>query len=94
MAENKKTKKLDEIIDRELSLDSLNEVSGGRIKLAGYGLLTAMMAQVKLLGKNKEECIKVLTEGWEEDCKFKTAFTDQTGADLQDAIDFINKNWR
>ena len=51
----------------ELSLDSLSEVSGGRVKLGGYALLTAMMAQYKALGKDKDYCIKVLQEGWETD---------------------------
>lgn len=85
MAEEKKTK--------ELSLDNLDEVSGGRIKLGGYALLTAMMAQMKALGKDKEHCIQALINGWETDCAFKTKFTDQTGDDLQKAIAFIDKNW-
>ena len=88
MTKDKTTFKLN-----ELSLDDLDEVSGGRIKLAGYGLLTAMINQVKALGKSKEECIQVLVEGWETDCAFKKLFTDQTGEDLQKAIDFINRTW-
>ncbi|MBR3252425.1 MAG: hypothetical protein IKF80_12030 [Erysipelotrichaceae bacterium] len=86
MAEEKKTK--------ELSLDNLDEVSGGRIKLAGYALLTAMMAQMKALGKDKDHCIEALKHGWETDSAFKTGFTDKTGDDLQKAIDFIEKNWK
>ena len=45
MEENKKIKKLDEIIDRELSLDSLNEASypsalaSGRRSYQRYGLM-------------------------------------------------------
>ncbi|MBQ1566283.1 MAG: hypothetical protein IIZ80_00140 [Erysipelotrichaceae bacterium] len=93
MTDVKKTNRLDEMLEKELSLDSLNEVSGGRVKIAGYALLTAMMAQMKALGKNKEYCIQALIDGWETDCKFKTAFTDQTGDDLQKAIDYINKTW-
>ena len=78
---------------KQLSLDDLSGISGGRIKLAGYGLLTAMIAQIKMLGKDKEECIQVLKDGWETDCEFKKLFTDQTGEDLQAAIDFINNVW-
>ena len=78
----------------ELSLDSISEVCGGRVKLGGYALLTAMMVQYKALGKDKDYCIKALQEGWETDCAFKTKFTDQTGDDLQAAIDFINDKWK
>ena len=77
----------------ELSLDNLDEVNGGRIKITGYGLLTAMIVQMKALGKDKDHCIETLRNGWETDCEFKTKFTDQTGEDLQKAIDFIEKNW-
>ena len=77
----------------ELSLDNLDEVNGGRIKITGYGLLTAMIVQMKALGKDKDHCIEALRNGWETDCEFKTKFTDQTGEDLQKAIDFIEKNW-
>ena len=79
---------------KELSLDNLDEVSGGRIKLAGYALLRAMIAQMKALGKDKNHCIEALKNGWETDSAFKTGFTDQTGDDLQKAIDFIEKNWK
>ena len=79
---------------KELSLDNLEEVSGGRIKLAGYALLRAMIAQMKGLGKDKDHCIEALKNGWETDSAFKTGFTDQTGDDLQNAIDFIEKNWK
>ena len=41
---------LDELLKNELSLDDLDEINGGRIKVAGYGLLTAMMAMQKKLG--------------------------------------------
>ena len=78
---------------KEISLDDLNEVSGGKVSIAGYGLLTAMVAQIKALGKTKEDALRVLTEGWEEDCEFKKRFTDQTGDDLQNAIDYINRIW-
>ena len=84
MAENKKN---------ELSLESLDEVSGGRIKLTGYALLTAFIAFVKANGHNLEEGLEMFTDGWEKDCEFKTRFTDATGEDLQKAIDFLKKNW-
>ena len=85
--------KLDDILNNEISLDDLSEISGGRIKLAGYGLLTAMMAQMKALGKDKDYCINALANGWQTDCEFKRFFTDQTNDDLQKAIEFIDKNW-
>ena len=93
MTKEKKTNELDEILKKELSLDNLDEVSGGRIKLSGYAILTAFILQMKALEKDKDYCIQSLKEGWESDCKFKTAFTDQTGDDLQQAIDFINATW-
>ena len=94
MSKENKTNELDRIVKKELSLDSLDEVSGGRIKVTGYALLRAMMAQMKVLGKDKDHCIQALKEGWDSDCEFKTKFTDQTGDDLQKAIDYIDKNWR
>ena len=93
MPKEKSTNKIDEILEKELSLDDLDEVSGGRIKLSGYAILTAIILQMKALGYDKEHCIQSLKDGWEENCKFKTAFTDQTGEDLQQAIDFINGTW-
>ena len=92
MAKEDKTK-LDNIVNNEISLDDLNEISGGRIKVAGYGVLTALIAQMKALGKDKEYCIEVLKKGWDSDSPFKTMFTDQIDSDLQKAINFIDKTW-
>ena len=74
-------------------MDELAEVSGGRIKLGGYTLLRAMMMQMKTLGKTKEYAIQRFIQGWETECAFKTQFTSQTGDDLQEAINFIEKKW-
>ena len=79
--------------DKELSLDILDEISGGRIKLTGYALLTAFIAFVKSHGHSLEEGLEMFTDGWEQNCDFKTKFTDATGEDLQKAIDFLKKNW-
>ena len=87
------TSKLDKILEKELSLDSLDDVNGGRIKLSGYGLLSAFILQMKALDKDKEYAIQALIEGWNEDCEFKTRFTDQTNDDLQKAINFVERNW-
>ena len=76
-----------------LDLDELAEVSGGRIKLAGYGLLLAAMNQYKRLGKDKEYCLQAIRHGWETDCQFRTQFTDGTDADLEQALAYIDKNW-
>ena len=87
------TDKLEKNSKQELSLENLNEVSGGRIKLAGYALLSAFILQMKELGKDKDYCIESLKSGWETNCNFKVCFTDETGDDLQKAIDFINATW-
>ena len=76
-----------------LNDDDIEDVSGGRIKITGYGMLAALMAQVKLLGKDKEHCIEILRHGWETDCEFKVKLTDGTDEDLEKAIAFIEKNW-
>ncbi|MBR3245244.1 MAG: hypothetical protein IKF90_21545 [Parasporobacterium sp.] len=78
---------------QEVSLEELEEVSGGRIKVTGYALLTAVILQYKSLGKDKEYVIQVVTKSWATDCEFKRRFTDGTSADLQQAIDFINTHW-
>jgi len=90
----KKIKESEGILNKELSLNDLDEVSGGKIKISGYALLTAMMVQVKALGKDKEHCIQILKKSWETDSAFKTAFTDQTGEDLNKAIESIDRNWK
>ena len=84
MAESKK---------KELSLESLDEVNGGRIKLTGYALLTAFIAMVKQQGYSKEEGIEMFTDGWNEGCEFKSRFTDATDEDFQKAINFLKNNW-
>lgn len=78
----------------EISLDDLEEVSGGRIKLTGYGLLKAYMLQMKQLGKDKDEAVRKFINSWETDAPFKTKFTDGTDADLQQALDFIDTYWK
>lgn len=80
--------------EKKLDLDELESVSGGRIKVTGFGLLRAIIVQIKALGYDKEFFIQTFMEGWETDCKFKTSFTDQTGDDLANAIDFLDKTWQ
>lgn len=73
--------------------DHLEEASGGKIKLSGYGLLTAFVLQMKELGKDRDYCIQALKESWEENNKFKMLFTDQEDSDLRQAIDYIKGIW-
>ena len=91
MAKKKKTN--ENYINSEISLDELNKVSGGRVKIAGYGLLLAFVKQFKVLGKDKEYAIQQLIEGWNNDSKFRKSFTDGTDGDLQKAIDYVNEHW-
>ena len=93
MAENKYWNKGDDNFFEELSLDNLEEVSGGRVKVKGYAALEAVMWQMKQLGKSKEDCIKALHHGWDTDAKYKTDYTDGTDEDLQKSIAYIDKNW-
>ncbi len=79
----------------EISLDDLEKVSGGKIKLTGYALLRAYMWQMKELDHNKEETIEDFIDSWNKNCEFRTRFTDGTEADLETVEDFIdswNKN--
>ena len=78
----------------EISLDDLDEVSGGKIKLTGYALLRAYMWQMKELNHNKEETVEDFIDSWNKNCEFRTRFTDGTDADLQSGIDFINRFWK
>jgi hypothetical protein len=78
----------------EISLDDLDEVSGGKIKLTGYALLRAYMWQMKELNHNKEETVEDFIDSWNKNCEFRTRFTDGTEADLQSGIDFINRFWK
>ncbi len=91
MTDAKKTNRSDEIMKKELSPDDLDEASGGRIRIAGYGLLRAIMVRMKALGYDKVFCIQTFKEGRETDCKFRTSFTGQTGDGLADPIGFIDK---
>lgn len=77
----------------ELSPDNLDEVSGGKISVAGYASLQALIWQMKKLGKDKEYCINSVRNGWNLDCQYKTDFTDGTDEDLQRSIAYIEKHW-
>ncbi|MBR4719853.1 MAG: hypothetical protein IKP31_06405 [Lachnospiraceae bacterium] len=76
----------------ELSLDELDEVSGGRISIAGYTILYAAVKLIKSKGKDKEYAIREITEGWNQDCDFKK-FTNGTEDDLKRVVQFINLVW-
>ena len=78
---------------RELTVDELEDVIGGKIKVTGYVALGAAMKQFKDLGKSKEYAIKAIKSGWAQGCTFRTALTDGTEADLKAAIDFVDKYW-
>ena len=91
MADNRKT--INEEDMQELPLEDLEEVSGGRITIAGYGLLAAYILLYKELGKDKDYAIEALKKGWNTDSRFKQIFTDKTDEDLQTAIDFIDRHW-
>ena len=91
MAEEKKIN--ENCLNSEISIDELDKVSGGRVKIAGYGLLLAYIKQYKVLGKDKEYAIQQLTEGWFNDCTFRKSFTDGTDEDLQKAVNYVNEHW-
>ena len=77
----------------ELSLEELKDVAAGKIKPSGYIMLTAVIAQFKALGKNKEYVIQAIKNGWASGCTFRTSCTDGTNLDLQKAIEFVNSIW-
>ena len=77
----------------ELSLDELDEVSGGKIKVAGYAILTAAVALLSSRGVGKERGIAEIVDGWNSGCEFKDRYTDGTAEDLQDVINYLNKIW-
>jgi hypothetical protein len=77
----------------ELSLEELQEVAAGKIKPSGYVMLTAVIAQFKALGKNKEYVIQAVKNGWASGCPFRISCTDGTDLDLQKAIDYVNRVW-
>ena len=77
----------------ELAPDELEEVSGGRVKAAGYATVLAAMRILKKKGKDKEYARKMIIDGWGEDCPYKIKFTDGTEADLQTTLEFIDKYW-
>ena len=49
--------KLFEAGSQELDLDDLGEVSGGKVRIEGYGILMELIAKYKKQGKSKEDCI-------------------------------------
>lgn len=77
----------------EISLDDLEEVSGGRIKVAGYAALLGAIKLFKKKGKDKEYAMEEIKKGWYENCPYRTDFTDGTEEDLQKTLEFIDKNW-
>jgi hypothetical protein len=76
----------------ELSMEELQDVAAGKIKPTGYVMLTAVIAQFKALGKNKEYVIQAIKNGWASGCTFRS-YTDGTNLDLQKAIEFVNSIW-
>ena len=78
---------------KDLGLDELEEVSGGRVKAAGYATLLAAMRILKKNGKDKEYAKRMVIDGWGEDCPYKVTLTDGTDEDLQNTLAFIDKNW-
>lgn len=77
----------------EISLDELEGVSGGKVKLAGYALLKAYIWQMKQLDHTRDEAVEAFIDGWDKDCEFRKRFTDGTDGDMQTAISFINDHW-
>ncbi len=77
----------------ELSMEELQDVAAGKIKPTGYVMLTAVIAQFKALGKNKEYVIQAIKNGWASSCTFRSSYTDGTNLDLQKAIEFVNSIW-
>ena len=85
--------KLFEAGSRELKIDDLEEVSGGRVRVEGYGILMELIAKYKKQGKSKEDCIATIRKGWEGDCRFKMGLTDGTDEDLKTIINYVETNW-
>ena len=85
--------KLFEAGNQELDLNDLGEVSGGRVRIEGYGILMELIAKYKKQGKSKEDCIATIKRGWEGDCRFKLGLTDGTDEDLKTILDYVETNW-
>jgi hypothetical protein len=77
----------------ELSPEELGEVTGGKVTLAGYGLVFYAVMKFKEKGFSKEYCIQEMTAGWNKGSIFKSHLTDATDDDLQDVINYINMIW-
>ena len=77
----------------EISLDELEDVSGGRVKVAGYATLLAAMRILKKNGEDKEYAKQMVIKGWEENCPYRAELTDGTDEDLRKTLEFIDKNW-
>lgn len=77
----------------KLSLDDLIDVNGGQVSVGGYKELAEFITTLKGLGCSKEMFIQIIKKSWDENCLFKTSYTDQTDEDFQDVVDFVNNNW-
>jgi hypothetical protein len=85
--------KLFEAGNRELEIDDLAEISGGNVRVEGYGILMELIAKCKKKGQSKEDCIATIKKGWEGDCRFKMGLTDGTDEDLQTCINYVETHW-
>ena len=85
--------KLVEAGSQELKLDDLGEISGGKVRVEGYGILMQLIAKYKKQGKSKEDCIATIRKGWEGDCRFKLGLIDGTDEDLKTILDYVETNW-
>lgn len=77
----------------ELSLENLEEISGGRIKAAGYAALLAAIKLFKNKGYDREYAINAIMKGWDENCPYRVKFTDGTDADREATINYIKAMW-
>ena len=78
---------------QELRKEDLEAVSGGSVRVEGYGILMQLITKCKKKGQTKEECIATIRKGWEGDCRFKLGVTDGSDEDLKSIIDYVEKNW-
>lgn len=85
--------KLFEAGSHELTPDDLGEISGGKVRIEGYGILMQLITKYKKQGKSKEDCIATIKKGWEGDCRFKMGLTDGTDEDLNTILNYVETNW-
>ena len=79
---------------KEISLDQLAEVTGGKVNDGGYQSLDVYIQYSKCEGLDLKAALERFErENWNKCYMFRYHFTDGSQADLNTCLQYIKDNW-